>query len=118
MCSCDFGGPECFSEAQRVARKEHRCVECGGTIVKGDIYRHMSGIWDGTPDTFKWCDTCTTIYNLVSGWHEEDRRAFFDLPIEKRYRRFPPERFCFTYGDMLECAVECLHERKEARDAA
>ena len=42
---------------QRVARKGHRCDECGSTIQKGEPYLYVTGISDG-PFTHKECQYC------------------------------------------------------------
>lgn len=64
-CSCiDYGddwGPECFSSADRRARKEHLCCECRRVIAPGETYRYESGIWDGRPEAFKICADCMTL---------------------------------------------------------
>lgn len=31
---------------RRVAAKEHRCIYCGETIIKGEIYKEQTGVWD------------------------------------------------------------------------
>ena len=67
QCGCqietgggDFG-PDCFVERNPRARKKHICCECGGIIVKGERYRHESGIWDGQPKVYKTCLDCVSI---------------------------------------------------------
>lgn len=50
--------PSCSTVTHRVARKEHRCYECGGTIAPLDVYECTSGIWDGSPNRFKVCQHC------------------------------------------------------------
>lgn len=57
----DGDGPECFSRKRPRARKEHRCTECRETIEPGQQYEHASGIWDGSPDSFKTCLSCVEI---------------------------------------------------------
>lgn len=32
-----------------VARKEHRCIYCGGPILVGERYTQQTGIYDGEP---------------------------------------------------------------------
>lgn len=87
MCSCDdFDGPSCSTSTLRVAKKNHTCYECGKPIQKGDIYKYTSGVWDGRPSSFKWCDTCTTIHNLTQGLTMGD--------------------FCFIFGGLIECVEE------------
>lgn len=51
--------PSCFKEIYRVARKQHKCCECGGIIEPLDVYQYISGVWDGQPDSFKTCTPCT-----------------------------------------------------------
>lgn len=40
------------STIQRAA-KPHCCDNCGKTIVIGENYRRIRGVWDGEPGTFK-----------------------------------------------------------------
>lgn len=87
MCECDFDGPSVQTETVRKAAKDHRCYECGETIRKGDLYQVTSGVWDGRGDSFKWCDTCTTIANLAASVHPG---------------------FCYPFGSMLEALEECV----------
>lgn len=115
MCFCDDNPPEVFSAVTRRAAKEHRCYECGKTIAKGDLYRVSSGVWDGGPESFKWCDTCTTIANLIESYDADTRRAWREAAAKKRGWSYgPPEAFCFTFGNLLECASEYLREATQA----
>ena len=57
-CECDYEPPEAFSVETRTARKAHRCSECRRTIEPGERYRHVWGVWEGTPAIFKRCETC------------------------------------------------------------
>jgi len=63
-------GPDVFSMATRVARKQHVCCECGEYILPGDKYEHVSGCWDGTWDTYKTCGGCVWMRNRYcsGGW--------------------------------------------------
>jgi len=61
-CSCDVDDyPEFYVEEYPVARKEHKCCECGEMIKKGQKYQKAIGKWDGDFDTYKTCMTCLKI---------------------------------------------------------
>ncbi len=47
-----------FQERTRVARKQHRCVECARAIATGEKYRVGSGMSDGKFWTRKTCLDC------------------------------------------------------------
>lgn len=53
--------PECITEAKPVARKRHKCCECGGLILEGERYVMVSGIWEGEPERFKTCLDCDAL---------------------------------------------------------
>jgi len=57
-CYCDFNGPNVFEEIRHVARKQHKCYECGEPINKGDTYYRISGMWESSWNHFKHCDCC------------------------------------------------------------
>lgn len=53
--------PQAYCEKLRIARKPHKCCECGGTIFYKEQYHYCSGVWDNTGQSFKTCMDC---YNL------------------------------------------------------
>lgn len=53
--------PECITEAKPKARKRHKCCECRGLIMEGEVYVRVSGIWDGEPARFKTCVDCDAL---------------------------------------------------------
>jgi hypothetical protein len=66
----DYERPECSRTVTRRARKEHVCDSCAEDIHAGETYEYTSGIWDGTPESFKWCAACValmTASNLQGG---------------------------------------------------
>ena len=68
-CSCTVsinhnGGPSCYNEKIRTARKRHRCYECGEFINIGDRYEHISGIWDDDPREYKTCLDCKSLRDV------------------------------------------------------
>lgn len=64
-CSCDYDQPEFYHEELRKARKPHKCEECSGTIIVGELYEHVRGKWDGYVDSFKTCQRCRDIRQWV-----------------------------------------------------
>jgi hypothetical protein len=59
MCSCEDAEPcEAWSETWPVARKEHQCEECFKPILKGQKHRRVTGIFEGTPFSFRTCQRC------------------------------------------------------------
>jgi hypothetical protein len=65
MCDIDDDGPDAWQSTWRKARKEHACCACRETIRSGDVYRVSSGVWDGTPATFKHCARCWAIHEML-----------------------------------------------------
>jgi len=57
--------PSCFSRKQRRAAKQHRCCECRGMIQTGELYLYASGVWDGTPASFRTCGDCAKLRDDV-----------------------------------------------------
>lgn len=53
-----------FHSAERRAAKDHRCGECGRTVVKGERYTHASGLFDGRWGTYRTCAQC----EVAKGW--------------------------------------------------
>lgn len=65
-CSCAIevdhdGGPRFISESYPVARKKHKCCECGRSIPKGEKYEYVRGCWDGYFSTYRTCLDCESI---------------------------------------------------------
>ncbi len=65
-CYCDYDLPQAVWETRPIARKEHKCTECGGKIKPGERYERVRGIWDiRHPETYKTCVYCLAIRDLV-----------------------------------------------------
>lgn len=65
--------PAVYSESNPVARKEHKCCECCGTIKPGEKYQVIKGIWDGQCQTYKTCPECAVLREVINkGLHGED----------------------------------------------
>ena len=59
-----------LGDAWHVARREHQCDVCFGTIAVGDRYRRQRLIGDDTPYTFKAHGLCDLIY--WEAWRDLD----------------------------------------------
>lgn len=77
---------EFYAEKMCVARKEHRCCECGGAIAKGATYQRASGKSDGCFFAESTCALCTEIRGafVCGSWifgmlHETIREKMFPL---------------------------------------
>ena len=79
-CYCDYEQPSFYDKHKPVARKEHRCCECGRVIRKGEEYERVTGMWDGYIDTFKTCQYCVSL-----------RDAFNEMKC-----------FCWAHGGLRE----------------
>lgn len=73
-CPLDGGdgdGPSCFTQNTPKARKAHVCDECREPIPAGDRYEKVTGIWDGSPSTYKTCLPCVDVrehFSCGRGW--------------------------------------------------
>lgn len=50
---CDGEKPIAYRERHVTARRVHECYACGLPIMRGEVYEHASGVWDGRPAAFK-----------------------------------------------------------------
>jgi hypothetical protein len=53
-----------LGEGTRMARKVHRCGECGRTIEAGETYWYQTGVMDGQASTAKMCRHCDAVIEL------------------------------------------------------
>ena len=62
-CICIDVDEYCQTISQKIvkARKEHKCMECGDTIKKGDKYEYYFGKDNGTIFIHKTCQICFNI---------------------------------------------------------
>jgi hypothetical protein len=59
MCMIDDCEPcDITNTETRVARKCHRCTECGMAIHPRETYTHSTSLMDGHWDTYKTCAEC------------------------------------------------------------
>lgn len=88
-CWCDYEPAEWVSKKMHVARKEHRCEECGRPIHPGERYEYTCGKWEGDVSVFKVCPRCLAIRAYVTD----------HVPC-----------FCWAYGNMRDDAKNTIEE--------
>ncbi len=75
--------PDAFRSMTRKANKNHICCECRKVIIKQSTYIYCSGIWNGSPHSYKTCTRCDRIRTLVIKKYppvfEEEGPAFGEL---------------------------------------
>ena len=67
---CEY--PAAYHQESRRARKEHRCCECGGRIVKGESYNYHSGVRDNQGRSFKVCVDCDRLRDFMNKGRDLD----------------------------------------------
>lgn len=88
MCDIDGIGASCSSQRWRKARKSHWCCACGEGIKKGHRYHVVSGIWDGSPSTYKHCARCWAMFEAIldeAVKHDRDALVVFTLDCGERW---------------------------------
>lgn len=62
MCMVDGGErADFYSVAKPIARRDHRCGECGRTIMKGEQYERHTMAFEGTASTHLVCAHCAVL---------------------------------------------------------
>ena len=77
-----------LSEAHPKARKDHQCIWCGQTILKGTVYRSERSVYDGSMQNHKWhmeCDLDARSYFKGSFEEDFDAGAADRPPMEPRF---------------------------------
>lgn len=94
-CALDCGeGWDVHNERMPVARKNHKCEECGQSIKPGEVYHYHWGIFYGDPVTHKACERCGDL-----------RSSFGALG------------YCYYYGSFLSDYAEWLDHDELPRPA-
>jgi hypothetical protein len=60
-----YEAPTAYRETDRTARKCHDCTECGETILPGERYREIWGVWYGHPTRYKQCMRCQRLIHAI-----------------------------------------------------
>ena len=107
MCNCDMAdSPSAFRSTVRTARKTHRCVECRREITQGDRYEFASGVWDGSPSSFKTCLRCV----LLRAAHVKADEAVQAEEFERRGHRGWVEPCRPAFGEVIATIGECARD--------
>lgn len=91
--------PAAFKMVTRKARKPHFCCECGSDIRKGEKYQYISGIWDGEPNSYKTCNSCSELRDDYYS-STDDHSAFGFLKEEISnyfYKGYGAKEFAIDY---------------------
>jgi hypothetical protein len=83
--------PQCYTQANRRARKPHKCCECRGVIARGETYVYFSGVWDCMPATYKTCTDCATLRAEVDAGQPYDETTPFERLSETVMDRQKPD---------------------------
>lgn len=98
MCMIDYADEGAFSvyrASRPVARKEHRCEECGRTIPKGERYFYAFGVTDGYGCSFYYCAHC----EVACDWLAKNCGGFIHggnavtEDIHEHIEEYPASRF-------------------------
>ncbi len=88
-CYCDDGeAPAVYEQSDHIARVQHKCTECNGTIFPHEPYERVSALYptvDGW-ETFKTCIRCLALREFVAA---------------------NVKCFCWLHHNMIEDAMEC-----------
>ena len=80
MCTCDSSdGPEFMTTRYLVARKAHKCIECGKRVKIGQKYQRVAGVWDKEFDSFATCLHCAALRNAFEYFEGDCIPAFSTL---------------------------------------
>jgi hypothetical protein len=91
-CYCDTDGQaSVYWPSRPIARKAHRCDECGRQIQPGERYERVRAVWDGDPQTCRTCVYCLGVRDSVDA---------------------VAQCFCWTHSYMLEDAMDWVRENK------
>jgi hypothetical protein len=89
-CECDFDeSPSIFRCKIVIARKPHKCYECGEVISIGTEYEYIFGVWNGDASSFHTCERCADLRDSLEALG-----------------------FCVAYGDVQYDYREYLKEYK------
>ena len=84
MCDCD-NMPEFCTITNPIARKPHKCCECGETIAVGERYDSCRGKWDSGVQTMRTCLACVELRDSLAALDDG----------------------CFCFGELADAVAKC-----------
>ena len=88
-CSCDYDPAAVYNASRPLARKEHKCSECGGVIQQGERYERVDALWEEKWSTMKTCVWCLGLRDIIESG---------------------ADCFCWAHGNLVEAMVEFLRD--------
>lgn len=103
------------------ARKQHHCCECAGTILPGQQYQRVSGVWEGNAEAFKTCLPCVEARDWATKqpeWGGDGEHLFYFEMLSDDLSNLAPE---IAPGDgrrfrVLRLQCQMAARRKAAAD--
>lgn len=102
MCFYHDEYADVSTDKLKVARKEHKCGDCGGVIRRGEKYRHTTFLFEGEWSTSKECRRCAfdrlriIQHELAEGCHRSEAEPALesvgDAIIDYGWKRTPVNR--------------------------
>lgn len=88
-----------------VARKEHRCIFCGGPILRGEQYVQQEGFYDGSPYRNRYHSECyDDCVEIGRRWGECEFTP---------YQHEPPERIRGIEDERREAAEKAKNTQTQ-----
>lgn len=117
-CFCDFDSPSFYDRTMPVARKLHKCEECGGPISVGERYERVFGKWDDYVSTFKTCARCVDIRTWVKNnvpclcWAHGNMIENCEEAVTEAQYRAPEETRGLRFGFLRRLALRDRHNKQ------
>ena len=122
-CYCDYEPSDFYSATQPVARKVHRCEECGGPVLPGEKYERAFVVTYGHADTFKTCARCVDLRTWVKNnvpclcWAHGNLNEDLREAVDEARWRAPEETVGLWFGFMRRVVARRKHNELYRRTA-
>ena len=96
-----------LNQSHPVARKEHRCMYCGGVIHKGEKYQRSTNVYDGRVYDWVTHEKCEEIAELLNMYG----RTWDDGLTQPAFDEFVWDAICDFFPDSDEACDMSIEER-------